>query len=145
MKHETLSDDGFIVTLTLPFWILLHNNLCVFPSSRKDHGDPSGEQLRRHGTGGHREEGRAERLAGRLLAFSSQHGAAALCQVQHLGAEERSDRSLRTKGSRTVSHSGTHSFIWIRAGTRGRVNRIFSVIDGIFLTMTEKSEGRPSF
>ncbi len=35
----------------------------------------------------------------------------------------------------------TYTYIYIK----GHVNQKFSVIDGIFLAVTEKSEGRPSF
>lgn len=65
-----------------------------------------GEQLHRHGTGGHREESRPGGPAGGLLALAAESGAAALPQVQHLGAEERLDRSLRPEGSGAISHPG---------------------------------------
>lgn len=86
--------------------IIFHRPAPLSVFCRKDGGLPSGEQLHRHGAGGHREEGRSERPPRGVLALLSEHGRAALPEVQHLRAEERAGGSLWAEGPRSVPHSG---------------------------------------
>lgn len=70
---------------------------------------------------------------------------AQLQECLHALRQLGSDNQVEVRGSATIHAARSFKFFfnkaYIHMSVRGRINKIFSFIDGFFVTVTEKSEG----